>query len=75
MTTNGTNKRKGISRMDAGSIHGWFLRVYPRGEVYRKFLSDSVFGRGEAAFQAAIPIATNISASTKSSTCPSSQRR
>ena len=54
MTTNGTNNRKGISRMDAGSTHGWFLRVYQRGEVYRKFLSDSVFGSGEAALQAAI---------------------
>ena len=54
MTTNETNNRKGISRMDAGSTHGWFLRVYQRGEVYRKFFSDSVFGSGEAALQAAI---------------------
>ena len=54
MTTNGTNNRKGISRMDTGSTRGWFLRVYQRGEVYRKFFSDSVFGSGEAALQAAI---------------------
>ena len=54
MTTNGTNNRKGISRMDAGSTHGWFLRVYHHGEVYRKFFSDSVFGSKEAALQAAI---------------------
>jgi len=54
MVTNETNNRKGISRMDAGSTRGWFLRVYQRGEVYRKFFSDSVFGSGEAALQAAI---------------------
>jgi len=54
MTTNGTNNRKGISRIDAGSTRGWFLRVYQRGEIYRKFFSDSVFGSGEAALQAAI---------------------
>ena len=54
MSKNGMNQRKGISRMDAGSTHGWFLRVYQRGEVYRKFFSDSVFGSGEAALQAAI---------------------
>jgi len=40
--------------MDTGSTHGWFLRVYQRGEVYRKFFSDSVFGSGDAALQAAI---------------------
>jgi hypothetical protein len=54
MRTNGTNKRKGISRVDGGSTHGWFLRVYHRCEVYRKFFSDSVFGSGETALQAAI---------------------
>jgi len=54
MTTNGTNKRKNISRMDYNSTHGWFVRIYHHGKVYRKLFSDSVFGSGDAALQAAI---------------------
>jgi len=54
MAKNETNEMKGISRMDAGSTHGWFLRVYHRGEVYRKFFSDSVYGNGDTALQAAL---------------------
>ena len=54
MSRNGTNNLKGISRMDFNSTHGWFVRIYHHGKVYRKFFSDSVFGSGEAALQAAI---------------------
>jgi len=48
------NTRKGISRIDANGTHGWFVRVYHHGNVYRKFFSDSVFGGEDAALQAAI---------------------
>lgn len=54
MVVNGARKQKGISRIDAGSTHGWFLRVYHRGEVYRKFFGDRIFDGEELALQAAI---------------------
>jgi len=54
MTRNAARKLKNISRMDYNSTHGWFVRIYYHGKVYRKLFSDSVFGSGEAALQAAI---------------------
>lgn len=35
------NKRvDGISRIDSGATHGWFVRVYRRGKTHSKFHSD-----------------------------------
>jgi len=45
---------KSISRIDTGSTHGWFVRIYHRGKTHRKLFSDSIFGSQEAALQAAI---------------------
>ena len=33
-------KNKGISRIDSGSTHGWFVRGYKNGETYSKLFSD-----------------------------------
>jgi hypothetical protein len=54
MSRNAASKLKNISRMDCSSTHGWFVRIYHHGRVYRKLFSDIVFGSGEAALQAAI---------------------
>lgn len=53
-TDNAANNLKSISRMDVGSTHGWFVRIYYRGKTHRKLFSDSVFGSQEAALRAAI---------------------
>lgn len=34
------NKNKGISRIDSGSTHGWFVRGYKNGKTYSKLFSD-----------------------------------
>ena len=33
-------KNKGISRIDSGSTHGWFVRGYKNGKTYSKLFSD-----------------------------------
>ncbi len=33
-------KNKGISRIDSGSTHGWFVRGYKNGKIYSKLFSD-----------------------------------
>ena len=35
-----TAKDKGISRIDSGSTHGWFVRGYRNGKTYSKLFSD-----------------------------------
>ncbi len=40
-----SNKRnKGISRVDSGSTHGWFVRGYKNGKTYAKLFSDRKYG-------------------------------
>ena len=42
-------KNKGISRIDSGSTHGWFVRGYRNGETYSKLFSDKKCGgKGKA---------------------------
>lgn len=36
--------RKGISRIDSGSTHGWFVRGYKNGKTYSKLFSDTNYG-------------------------------
>jgi len=38
------NKNKGISRIDSGSTHGWFVRGYRNGKTYSKLFSDRKCG-------------------------------
>lgn len=35
---------KGISRIDSGSTHGWFVRAYRNGKTYSKLFSDRKWG-------------------------------
>lgn len=35
---------KGISRIDSGSTHGWFVRGYRNGKIYSKLFSDRKIG-------------------------------
>lgn len=37
-------KDKGISRIDSGSTHGWFVRGYRNGRTYSKLYSDRKWG-------------------------------
>jgi len=34
------NGERGISRIDSGSTHGWFVRGYRNGKTYTKLFSD-----------------------------------
>jgi len=44
---------KGISRIDSGSTHGWFVRGYRNGKTYSKLFSDrKCGGKGKAHAQA-----------------------
>lgn len=40
---------KGISRIDSGSTHGWFVRGYRNGRIYSRLFSDrKCGGKGKA---------------------------
>ncbi len=45
---------KGISRIDSGSTHGWFVRGYRNGKTYSKLFSDRKCGGREEAYETAI---------------------
>jgi hypothetical protein len=44
---------KGISRIDSGSTHGWFVRAYKNGRTYSKLFSDGKWSGRDTAFDAA----------------------
>ncbi len=46
-------KNKGISRIDSGSTHAWFVRGYKNGKTYPKLFSDLKCGGKRKAHQAA----------------------
>lgn len=46
-------KDKGISRIDSGSTHGWFVRGYRNGKTYSKLFSDKKQGGKNKALKAA----------------------
>ena len=46
-------KIKGISRIDSGNTHGWFVRVYEHGKVRSKFFADKKNGGREIALEEA----------------------
>ena len=47
------NKEKGISRIDSGSTHGWFVRGYRNGKTFSRLFSDLKCGGKEEALQTA----------------------
>ena len=46
-------RNKGISRIDSGSTHGWFVRGYKNGKTYSKLFSDLKCGGKRKAQQMA----------------------
>lgn len=44
------HNQKGISRIDSGSTHGWFVRGYRNGKTYSKLFSDLKYGGREPSF-------------------------
>jgi len=51
--TTTTPDMKGISRIDSGSTHGWFVRAYKNGKTYSKLYSDGKWKGSEGALAAA----------------------
>ncbi|MGC9451002.1 MAG: AP2 domain-containing protein [Oceanipulchritudo sp.] len=46
-------KEKGISRIDSGSTHGWFVRGYRNGKTWSRLFSDMKCGGRRKALEAA----------------------
>jgi len=46
-------KNKGISRIESGSTHGWFVRAYKNKVVYSKLFSDKKIGGNRKALRLA----------------------
>lgn len=53
-------KDKGISRIDSGSTHGWFVRGYRNGKTYSKLFSDRKCGGKRKAQQQAREYRTEL---------------
>ncbi len=53
-------KNKGISRIDSGSTHGWFVRGYKNGKTYSKLFSDKKWGGKRKAMDAAREYRNNL---------------
>ena len=49
-----SKQEKGISRIDSGSTHGWFVRGYRNGRTYSRLFSDQKSGSREAAHKQAL---------------------
>ncbi len=50
---NSSTKEKGISRIDANSTHGWFVRGYRNGKTFSRLFSDRKCGGREEALRTA----------------------
>jgi len=50
---NKPSKDKGISRIDSGSTHGWFVRGYRNGKTFSRLFSDLKCGSKEKALEEA----------------------
>lgn len=46
-------KEKGISRIDSGSTHGWFVRGYRNGKTFSRLFSDLKCGGRDKSLRAA----------------------
>ena len=51
---------KGISRIDSGSTHGWFVRGYRNGKTYSRLFSDMKCGGKEEALEEARKFRDNL---------------
>lgn len=51
--TRTASANKGISRIDSGSTHGWFVRGYRNGKTYSKLFSDKKCGGKKRALEMA----------------------
>ena len=51
--TTSTPDMKGISRIDSGSTHGWFVRAYKNGKTYSRLFSDGKWEGSDDALAAA----------------------
>ena len=51
--TTSTPDMKGISRIDSGSTHGWFVRAYKNARTYSKLFSDGKWNNRDEALGAA----------------------
>ena len=49
MVQENCDREKGISRIDSGSTHGWFVRGYRNGKTYSRLFSDLKCGGREEA--------------------------
>lgn len=54
------NRNKGISRIDSGSTHGWFVRGYRNGKTYSKLFSDKKSGGKKRALELARDFRDNL---------------
>lgn len=54
MSATKSTSEKGISRIDSGSTHGWFVRGYRNGKTYSRLFSDLKCGSKEKAYQEAL---------------------
>lgn len=54
MKVKNNSREKGISRIDSGSTHGWFVRAYRNGKTFSKLFSDRKMGSQEKAYEAAV---------------------
>jgi hypothetical protein len=53
-------KYPGISRIDSGNTHGWFVRVYRKGKTHSKFYSDLKYGGKGKALKLALDERTRL---------------
>jgi hypothetical protein len=51
--TTTTPDMKGISRIDSGSTHGWFVRAYKNGKTFSKLFSDGKWKGSDEALKTA----------------------
>ena len=51
---------KGISRIDSGSTHGWFVRGYRNGKTYSRLFSDQKCEGKKEALEAALAYRDNL---------------
>lgn len=49
-----SKKEKGISRIDSGSTHGWFVRGYRNGRTFSRLFSDMKSGGREESYKLAV---------------------
>jgi hypothetical protein len=62
---NDQKKEKGISRIDSGSTHGWFVRGYRNGKTFSRLFSDLKYGGRDNALAGARQFKAELQARLK----------